>query len=154
MPARRLSACRRNVFDFVIVVVCLATIQPDGLGGTYNNLRLVRAFKVLRILKRLVELRMLVNALTASLWPLANAFVIVVIFVNIYAVLGVSFYQDTDPENFRTFSKAIFTILQVTTLDNWSQIAKSDPYVEADGNLSNASTTFFLSLVFVISFTL
>ena len=119
-----------------------------------SNLRLVRAFKVLRILKRLVELRMLVNALTASLWPLVNAFVIVVIFVNIYALLGVSFFKDSDPDFFGTFSKAIFTIIQISTLDNWSLVASGDPYRDDEGNMSNTSTFFFVSLVFVISFTL
>jgi voltage-gated sodium channel len=123
-------------------------------SATYSNLRLVRAFKVLRILKRLVELRMLVNALTASLWPLVNAFVVVVIFVNIYAVLGVSFFKDSDPDFFGTFSKAIFTIIQISTLDNWSLVARSEPYRDDDGNMSNTSSFFFVSLVFVISFTL
>ena len=98
-----------NVFDFVIVSVTLISLSPASLPGI-KFLRLIRAFRVLRIFARLASLRMLISALTASFLPVANAIIIVLLVVAIFSVLGVSFFNETDPAHFRTFAQSMFTM--------------------------------------------
>jgi len=102
-----------NVFDFLVVSVCLLAMFSSELD-VFKSLRLIRPFRVLRLFARLASLRMLVNAISASIAPVANALAIVMIVIAIYAVLGVSFFETQDPENFATFSMAMFTMFQVS----------------------------------------
>jgi len=73
----------------------------------------------------LSSLRMLINALTASLLPVSNAIFIVMIVVAIYAVLGVSFFRADDPERFRTFSQSVFTMFQVLLVRSLAKSLRS-----------------------------
>ena len=101
-----------NVFDFVVVTVCLLSMMFSSLD-VFKSLRLVRPFRLLRVFARLASLRMLVNAISASIMPVINALIIVMIVIAIYAVLGVTFFNEIDPENFSVFTIALFTMFQV-----------------------------------------
>ena len=60
--------------------------------------RLMRAFRVLRIFGRLKSVRSIINALTASIVPVINAFFIVAIVMALFAIVGVTFFADEAPE--------------------------------------------------------
>ena len=103
-----------NVFDFIVVGITLVAMLPgQEKNSGMKTLRLMRAFRVLRIFARLASLRMLINALTASIFPVLNAILIVMIVTAIYAVLGVTFFDESDPSHFLTFAQAMFTMFQV-----------------------------------------
>jgi len=151
-----------NQFDVVVVTICLISLLNSSLDSI-KSLRLVRPFRVLRVFARLASLRMLVNAISASILPVANALVIVMIVIAIYAVLGVSFFMDFDP-NFATFGQAMFTMFQVATVDEWGNIARTHTEPCPDGNLGCAdlgegtlrltSALYFMSFILIVSFTL
>ena len=105
--AAPLRAQLRQKSPFLTVTYTFAAL-------VFKSLRLIRPFRVLRLFARLQSLRMLVNAISASIAPVANALAIVMIVIAIYAVLGVSFFMTQDPDNFATFSMAMFTMFQVT----------------------------------------
>ena len=44
--------------------------------------------------------------------------------MSIFAVLAVDLFAQQDPENFGNLSRALFTILLVTTGEGWSEVAK------------------------------
>jgi hypothetical protein len=101
-----------NIFDFIVVTICLLSMAFSSLD-VFKSLRLVRPFRLLRVFARLASLRMLVNAISASIMPVINALVIVMIVIAIYAVLGVTFFHEIDQENFSVFTIALFTMFQV-----------------------------------------
>ena len=101
-----------NIFDFIVVTICLLSTVFSSLD-VFKSLRLVRPFRLLRVFARLASLRMLVNAISASIMPVINALVIVMIVIAIYAVLGVTFFHEIDQENFSVFTIALFTMFQV-----------------------------------------
>lgn len=78
-----------------------------------NTLRLMRAFRVLRLFGRLSSLRQIINALTAAILPVLNAFLIMLLVISIYAILAVSFYGELRPKLFGSFTRALFTMFQV-----------------------------------------
>lgn len=95
-----------------------------GYAGL-NTLRLLRAFRVLRLFGRLASLRRIINALMMSIYPVANAFLIMLLVIAIYSILAVEFFSlwvGPEPEFFPvgdlffgTFSKSMFSLFQVKT---------------------------------------
>jgi hypothetical protein len=65
--------CRRNIFDTVVVVVCGVGLFLPGIPAV-NVLRLVRIFKMVRVLRKAVSLRILINALVNAILPVSFLF--------------------------------------------------------------------------------
>ena len=59
---------------------------------------MLRAFRILRLFGRLKSIRSIINALTASLIPVCNAFFIMLVVLLLYAIIGVSFYGVSEPD--------------------------------------------------------
>ncbi len=70
-----------NWFDLLIVLMSLLDFGP------FNNplwlVRLMRAFRVVRLFGRVKELTKMISAITASLFPMLNAFVILFVVLSI-----------------------------------------------------------------------
>ena len=73
-------------------------------------LRLARILRVLRIFNRLRSLRAIINALTASMLPVGNAFCVMALVTSVYSIVGSQLYGDADPSTFGDFSTALFTV--------------------------------------------
>ena len=110
-----------NIFDSFVVVVCGIGLFFPGLPAV-NVLRLVRIFKMVRVLRKLVSLRILINALVNAILPVCNAFIILLLITSIYAVMATSFFSAMDPDHFGYFSKSIFTLFQIATGDSWASV--------------------------------
>jgi hypothetical protein len=54
---------------------------------------------------RVGSIRLIINALIASLGPVMNAFIIMFVVLLLYAIIGVSFYAETAPESFGNLSR-------------------------------------------------
>jgi voltage-gated sodium channel len=93
-----------NVFDFLIVVICLLPV-----GGPFAAvLRLARALQLLR----------LVSALLKSL----SAMGYVGLLFYIYAVAGIHLFGAHDPKNFGSLPAVFFSLFRLVTLDNWADL--------------------------------
>ena len=83
----------------------------------------VRVFKMVRLFKAvrsLGSLRILMNALAASIVPVSNAFGLLMIVTSIYAILATDFFASDQPEYFGSFALSLFTLFQMATGDSWS----------------------------------
>ena len=70
-----------NLFDLIVISLSLVALGPINLP--ISVLRVIRAFRVIRIVGRLAALRNIVAALTKSIIPVCNAFIIVLLFISI-----------------------------------------------------------------------
>ena len=102
------------VFDALVVVISIVSFFFSTLPGV-KSLRILRAFRVMRLFGRLQSLRQIITALTESIVPVANAFLIMMLVTSIYAILSVNLYRELNAEQFGTFSRALFTLFQVCT---------------------------------------
>lgn len=107
-----------NVFDFVIVAVCLLPF-PTQFAAV---LRLVRVLRVLRLVSALPRLQILVGALLKSIPSMAYVAVLLLLHFYIFAVLGVSFFRAADPEAFGHIGRAMLTLFTIVTLEGWVDI--------------------------------
>ena len=82
-----------NVFDFIVVVVGLTlmtgAVPPDS---PLSNLKMLRAFRVFRLFKRIKSLNKVITALLRAIPGVSNAFIIMLIFMMIYAILAVEYF--------------------------------------------------------------
>lgn len=107
-----------NVFDFLIVVICLLPV-----GGPFAAvLRLARALRLLRLVSALPKLQLLVGALLKSLSAMGYVSLLLGLLFYIYAVAGIHLFGPNDPQNFGSLPAALLTLFRIVTLDNWGDI--------------------------------
>jgi voltage-gated sodium channel len=107
-----------NVFDFIIVVICLLPV-----GGPFAAvLRLARALRLLRLVSALPKLQLLVGALLKSLSAMGYVSLLLALLFYIYAVAGIHLFGAHDPKNFGSLPAAFLSLFQLVTLDNWSEL--------------------------------
>lgn len=109
-----------NVFDFLIVAVCLLPIHAEHAAV----LRLARVLRVLRLITAVPRLQLLVAALLRSLPSMSYVALLLAMLFYVYAVLGVSFFGGADPEHFGSLAAAALTLFQVVTLEGWTEIMR------------------------------
>lgn len=107
-----------NVFDFMIVTVCLLPLHAEFAAV----LRLVRILRVLRLVTVLPNLQMLVGALLKSIPSMGYVGLLLFILFYIYAVCGVFFFGHADPRNFGTLGDAMLALFGVITLEGWTDL--------------------------------
>lgn len=108
---------RWNVFDFVIVALCL--VPSTGSFGAV--LRLARVLRLLRLVTALPKLQLLVGALLKSLSAMGYVSMLLSLLFYIYAVAGVHLFGRSD-EDFGNIGTALLTLFRIVTLDNWGDI--------------------------------
>lgn len=107
-----------NVFDFIIVAVCLIPAS----GGLGPVLRLFRLLRVLRLLSAVPKLQLLVNALLKSLPSMLYVTVLLLLLFYVYAVAGVLFFAKNDPVHFGNLFDALLSLFRIVTLEDWTDI--------------------------------
>jgi len=107
-----------NVFDFVIVALCLLPAS----GPFAAVLRLARVLRLLRLVSAVPKLQLLTGALLKSLGAMGYVGILLALVAYIYGVLGVHLFGAHDARHFGSLGAALLTLFQVITLDNWSDI--------------------------------
>ncbi|MGX5915246.1 ion transporter [Aliidiomarina sp. Khilg15.8] len=108
-----------NVFDFVIVVASLLPIQSSD---TVLIARLLRVFRVLRLVSMVPELRMLMDALLKALPRMAYVALFMFIIFYIYGAVGSFLFQDINPFYWENISIAMLTLFRIATFESWTAI--------------------------------
>ncbi len=107
-----------NVFDFLIVVLCLV---PAG-GPFAAVLRLTRALRLLRLVSALPKLQLLVGALLKSLSAMGYVSLLLGLLFYIYAIAGIHLFGQHDPKHFGSLPAAFLSLFRLVTLDNWADL--------------------------------
>jgi voltage-gated sodium channel len=111
-----------SIFDAVCVISGLVGELLQALGNGEMNLTLIRTlriFKIIRLFSRLKSLQTIVIAITSTIIPLFNTFLIYGVVLSIYSVLGTQLFGRLYPEKFGLFSSACLTMFQISTGDGW-----------------------------------
>jgi voltage-gated sodium channel len=140
------------LFDFVIVAVSLLNpLMPEGQGSMIKLFRLLRAFRVLRIFGRVGSIRSIVNALIKSLVPVLNAFFIMFIVLALYAIIGVTIFGESAPDDFGNLSLGIISLFRIAAGETWIE---SVDVADEEGNVNWGTGGFVMSYILIINWTL
>ncbi len=107
-----------NVFDFLIVA---ASLLPFG-GQHLVVLRLVRLFRVLRLVRALPRLQLLVSALIKSIPSMGYVSLLLALVFYMYAVAGTFLFGGNDPVYFGTLQTSTLSLFRVVTLEGWTEL--------------------------------
>jgi len=107
-----------NVFDFLIVLVCLLPIDAQ-FSAVLRMARLVRTLRLVAILPRL---QLLVGALLKSIPSLGYIGILLGLHFYMYAVIGTFLFRENDPWHFGSLHESFLTLFQVLTLEGWNDI--------------------------------
>lgn len=106
-----------NVFDFIIVVASLIPIDDSEM---VLLARLLRVFRVLRLVSLIPELRMLMGALLKSIPRMGYVVLLMFIIFYIYGAVGSFLFYDVNPQLWGNISLAMLTLFQVATFESWA----------------------------------
>lgn len=106
-----------NVFDFIIVT---ASLIPMDYSEMVLLARLLRVFRVLRLVSMVPELRILLSALVKSLPRMGYVVLLMFIIFYIYGAIGSFLFHEVDEKLWGNVSLAMLTLFQVATFESWA----------------------------------
>jgi len=132
-----------NVFDTLIVVVSLIPIDNSEMALLG---RLIRIFRVLRMVSIIPELRILVNSLLKAMPQLGYVMLLMFIIFYIYAAIGSTFFSQINPGLWGDITISMLTLFRVMTFEDWTDVMYETMTVY------RFSWTFFLTFIFFTAF--
>lgn len=107
-----------NCFDFSLIALSLLPFS-----GSFAMIgRMLRLFRVIRLITVLPELRLIVETLLRSIPSMLNIMLLMGIIFFIYGVIGYQLFHEHDPEHWRDLGYAILTLFRVVTLEDWTDV--------------------------------
>jgi len=106
-----------NIFDFIIVT---ASLIPMDDSEMVLLARLLRIFRVLRLVSMIPELRLLIAALFKSIPRMGYVALLMFIIFYIYGAIGSFLFASVDEQLWGNISLAMLTLFQVATFESWA----------------------------------
>ncbi len=132
-----------NLFDTVIVGISLI---PTGGADQVLIARLIRVFRVLRMVSIIPELRVLLNSLLKALPQLAYVLLLMFIIFYIYAAIGTTLFEHINPVLWGDIAVSLLTLFRVMTFEDWTDVMYETQAVYP------LSWIFYLSFIFFTAF--
>lgn len=136
-----------NMFDFTIVAFSL--IPSSILPFPAQAMRLIRAFRAMRallVVSAFKPLQTIVESIFRSLPSVAWTMFLLFIVTYIYAIAGFYLFGEQYPEYFGDLASTFFTLFQLTTMENWADVARQ--IMEMNG----WAAFYFISFVIIGAF--
>lgn len=126
-----------NIFDSLIVAVSLIPIDNSELAVVG---RLIRIFRVLRMISIIPELRLLLNSLIKALPQLGYVVLLMFIIFYIYAAIGTTFFAAINSELWGDIAISMLTLFRVMTFEDWTDV------------MYEAMTVYSFSWIYFVTF--
>jgi len=132
-----------NIFDTLIVVTSLIPVEDSELAIIG---RLIRIFRVLRMVSIIPELKMLLNSFLIALPQLGYIVALMFIIFYIYAAIGSTFFAAINPVLWDDISISMLTLFRVMTFEDWTDVMYETMTVYP------ISWVYYLSFIFFTAF--
>ena len=121
------TRARWNCFDFFVsyssAVFAYDVIRgTEAAGGVIALLRLFRALRLLSLMQRFEELRVILEGFAIGLDSFTYIGALLLLLFYIYAILAIYMFADNDPAHFGTLTTAMLSLYRTTTLANWQEL--------------------------------
>ena len=132
-----------NIFDTLIVIASLMPVQDSELAVIG---RLIRIFRVLRMVSIIPELRILLNSLIKAMPQLGYVIALMFIIFYIYAAIGTTFFETINPTLWGDISISMLTLFRVMTFEDWTDVMYETMEVHP------LSWAYYLTFIFLTAF--
>ncbi|XP_028396182.1 cation channel sperm-associated protein 1-like [Dendronephthya gigantea] len=85
----------------------------------FRAIRALRALRVLRTIRFLKNLQVIMTTILKSFRALSTIVLLMFLFLYMFAVIGRELFNAVDPKRFGSLVKALITLFQLITLDDW-----------------------------------
>lgn len=132
-----------NLFDTLVVIGSL--IPLDNSEAVLLG-RLLRVFRVLRLVSVVPELRFLINSLIKAIPRMGYIALLMFIIFYIYAAIGSLFFSEVDEVLWGDVAISMLTLFRVATFEDWTDI------MYATQVSYPLSWIYYLSFIFLTAF--
>ena len=132
-----------NIFDFIIVAASLVPIE-DSEAALLG--RLLRVFRVLRLVSIVPELRVLLNAFLQAIPRMGYVSLLMFVIFYIYAAIGSMFFHRINADLWANITVSMLTLFRVATFEDWTDVMYETMAVYP------MSWAFYLSFIFIVAF--
>lgn len=108
-----------NIFDTLIVVISLVPIEDSEMALVG---RLIRVFRVLRMVSIIPELRILLSSLIKAMPQLGYVALLMFIIFYIYGAVGSFFFAPINEVLWGDIAVAMLTLFRVMTFEDWTDV--------------------------------
>lgn len=135
-----------NIFDFIIVVVSLIPLDDSEYALIARMLRL---FRVMRLISFIPELRVLVSALLKALPRMGYVALLMFIIFYIYAVIGNLLFENINQKLWGDLGISLLTLFRVATFEDWTDVMYETMEVYTFSWIYYLTFIFFSAFVFL-----
>ena len=132
-----------NIFDTIVVIGSLIPI--DGSEAVLLG-RLLRVFRVLRLVSVIPELRFLIDSLFKAMPRMGYIALLMFIIFYIYAAMGSLFFAAIDEVLWGDVAVSMLTLFRVATFEDWTDIMYATMAVYP------LSWVYYLTFIFLTAF--
>lgn len=132
-----------NIFDFLIVTASLIPVDESEYALLA---RLLRLFRVMRLVFFVPQLRLLVEALLAAMPRMSYVALMMFIIFYIYAAAGNLFFAAINDSLWGDVGVSLLTLFRVATLEDWTDVMYETMVVYP------FSWVFYVSFIFLSAF--
>ncbi|MGB2109821.1 MULTISPECIES: ion transporter [unclassified Marinobacter] len=132
-----------NLFDTLVVIGSL--IPLDNSEAVLLG-RLLRVFRVLRLVSVVPELRFLINSLLKAIPRMGYIALLMFIIFYIYAAMGSMFFASVDEELWGDVAISMLTLFRVATFEDWTDV------MYATMEAYPMSWIYYLTFIFLTAF--
>jgi voltage-gated sodium channel len=108
-----------NIFDSTIVLISL---MPIDRSESAFLLRLLRIFRVPRLISVLSALRFIIDSMLKTIPRIFYVCLLLFIMVYIYGTFGSMVFADTDPARWSDVGMAMLMLVRAMTLSSWETV--------------------------------
>lgn len=131
-----------NIFDTIIVI---GSLVPSGGSGVLLA-RLLRVFRVLRLVSMVPELRLLINALLKAIPRMGYIALLMFVIFYIYAAIGSMYFHPINEVLWGDVSISMLTLFRVATFEDWTDVMYETMAVHP------LSWIYYLTFIFLTAF--
>ncbi|MCU7842542.1 MAG: ion transporter [Candidatus Thiodiazotropha sp. (ex Monitilora ramsayi)] len=132
-----------NIFDFLIVTASMIPVDDSEVALLG---RLLRVFRVLRLVSIIPELRILMNAFVTAIPRMGYVSLLMFIIFYIYAAMGSMFFHEINRELWGNITISMLTLFRIATFEDWTDVMYETMAVHP------LSWSFYISFIFIVAF--
>ena len=140
---RRFFRSGWNIFDFIIVV---GSLIPLDESEDVLLLRLLRLFRVMRLILIVPELRVLITTLFRAIPRVGYVVLMMFIIFYLYGAAGNIFFETVNPALWGNIGRAMLTLFRVATFEDWTDVMYETMEIYP------FSWLYYLSFIFLSAF--
>ncbi|WOH37777.1 ion transporter [Thalassotalea fonticola] len=134
-----------NIFDSLIVI---GSLIPAGGSGVLLA-RLLRVFRVLRLVSMVPELRLLINALLKAIPRMGYIALLMFVIFYIYAAIGSILFHQINDFLWGDVSVSLLTLFRVATFEDWTDVMYETMTVYPMSWVYYITFIFFTAFIFL-----